>query len=63
MSDEVTLCRCCGIRPGTPRIDQPTQAFSLAGAQMKSSVKRTIGCDECWAEFTRARDELRRRSR
>lgn len=52
------LCRRCRRRPGRERFYCPNPTgFSVAGAQMKLSMKRTIGCDECWSEFTAATRE------
>jgi len=48
------LCRRCGVKPGTERFytPNPKQPYpALAGMQVKFSLKRTVGCDTCWAEF------------
>lgn len=44
-------CHRCLVSPGTPRYYAPTSRYSLAGAQMKSSVRQTIACDACWLAF------------
>jgi len=52
MSDE--LCHRCGERPGTERfyvVDATGTA--LAGVTLKFSVRRTVGCEQCWNEFVR----------
>lgn len=59
-TNDVELCRRCGLRPGRERWYVPgepgTIGFSLAGATTKVSAKRTVGCDECWQEFLELRD-------
>lgn len=52
MTDETELCHRCHVRPGKERFYLPNgMRFSLAGAQMKLSMKRTAACDECWEPF------------
>lgn len=52
MTDDTELCHRCYVRPGTERFYYDGHPFSLAGVQPKLSVKRTVGCDPCWDEFS-----------
>lgn len=60
---EDRLCHRCGVREGSERfyLPDPSRPYAaLAGQQLKFSMKRTVGCDECWAEFTALREEAQR---
>lgn len=49
---ETELCHRCHVQPGTERFYYDGAPFSLAGVQPKFSVKRTVGCDDCWSKFS-----------
>jgi hypothetical protein len=54
------LCHRCHIRPGKDRyyLPYPEKPFlGVSGSTIKMSMKKTVGCDECWSEFNRLRKQ------
>lgn len=37
--------------PGISRLYYPHSRFSLAGTQLKFSMRETFACEECWKSF------------
>lgn len=38
-------------KPAKERFYESHKLYALAGMQLKMSMLRTFGCDECWKEF------------
>ncbi len=55
-------CHRCG-KPAVVRFYSETEPWSLAGLQMKTVVRDTVGCDSCWAEFQKVQAVLEDQAR